>query len=168
MKELYDFFFTGNLFWKIVLLFWSLLASLFTSAQVSEIPNYTPKDIELHNTIVKMDSIFFNAYNNCDIETQRKLIDEDLEFYHDNGGLATSKEEILAALKKNICNKVTRTLTKGSIEVYPIPGYGAVQMGYHKFFNKLEPNAKSVPSKFVTIWKKGNNTWTITRVISLH
>ena len=168
MKQLTDFFFDGNLFWKIVVYFWSLLTSLFTQAQVNEIQPYEAKDVKLHQEIVKMDSIFFNAYNTCNLKVQEELISEDLEFYHDNGGLSTSKKDLLAALKKNICNKVKRTLIKGSTEVYAIPGYGAVQMGYHKFFNKLEPNQKSIPSRFVTLWKKEKNKWTITRVISLH
>ncbi|KAB1160056.1 nuclear transport factor 2 family protein [Tenacibaculum aiptasiae] len=115
-----------------------------------------------------MDSIYFNAYNTCDMKTQANIIDEDIEFFHDKAGLATSKKELLEALEKNICGKVTRTLIKGSIEVYPIENYGAVQIGYHKFFNKQESNQKSIPSKFINIWKKENNNWKITRVISLH
>jgi hypothetical protein len=71
-------------------------------------------------------------------------------------------------LKTNICGKVTRELIKGSIEVYPINNYGVVQMGYHKFYNNQEPDAISNPSKFVTIWKKDNENWKMTRIISLH
>lgn len=168
MKTFFDFFFDGNFFWKIVLFIWSLLTSLFSFSQTDQIPTYQPKDQALHNEIVKMDSLFFNAYNTCDLKTQEAIIDEDLEFYHDKGGLSTSKKEILASLKRNICNKVTRTLIKSSSEVYAIPNYGAIQIGYHKFFNKLEPNATSKPSKFITIWKKTKDKWTITRVVSLH
>ncbi|WP_298507878.1 nuclear transport factor 2 family protein [uncultured Kordia sp.] len=129
---------------------------------------YVPIDQELYNTIVKLDKRFFDAYNTCDMETQAELISEDIEFFHDKGGLATSKTQILESLKNNICDKVTRTLVEGSIEVYPINGYGAVQMGTHKFFNKQEPDAKSIPSKFVTIWKNDNGTWTMTRIVSTH
>lgn len=168
MKQLFDFFFKGNFLLKLLILIWSFLTSFFSSAQIGEIPLYKAKNIKLHKEIVKMDSIFFNAYNTCDIKTQASILNKDLEFFHDKGGLSTSKEEILSSLKKNICNKVTRHLIKGSIEVYNIPNYGAIQMGYHKFHNKLEPNAKSNPGRFITIWKKENNKWTITRVVSLH
>jgi hypothetical protein len=129
---------------------------------------YTPVDQELYNTIVALDKRFFDAYNTCDMETQAELISEDIEFFHDKGGLSTSKTQIIEALKNNICDKVTRTLIEGSIEVYPIKGYGAVQMGEHKFFNKLEPDAKSIPSKFVTIWKNDNGNWVMTRIVSTH
>jgi len=146
----------------------ALLMSYIAFGQINEIPKYEIKDLKLYNEIVKMDSIYFNAYNTCDMETQAKIYDEDLELFHDKGGLATSKSDILKSLKENICNKVTRTLIKGSVEVYPIKNYGAIQFGYHKFYNKEEPNAKSIPSKFVVIWKNKNNSWKITKVISLH
>jgi ketosteroid isomerase-like protein len=123
---------------------------------------------KLHDTIMELDSIFFTAYNNCDLETQAKLISEDLEFYHDQGGLNTSKSELMASMKKNICGKVSRELVAGSIEVSEIPGFGAVQIGMHKFYNNQEPNAISKPGRFVTLWKKTDETWQMTRVISLH
>lgn len=136
---------------------------------ISELKYYPlENEDDLYQTIVQLDSIFFAAYNNCDVEKQRELISEDLEFYHDQGGLSTSKEDILKALETNICGKVTRELVEGSIEVHAIPDYGAVQMGLHKFHNSEEPNAISKPSKFVTIWKRDDDDWQITRVISLH
>lgn len=153
---------------KFMLFIIALLMSVFAFGQINEIPKYKSSDLKLYNEIVKMDATYFNAYNTCDMETQAEIYDEDLEFFHDKGGLATSKSDILKSLKENICNKVTRTLIKGSVEVYPIKGYGAIQFGYHKFYNKEEPNAKSIPSKFVVIWKNKNNSWKITKVISLH
>ena len=145
-----------------------LLLSCLAKAQINEIPKYKSSDVKLHNEILQMDTKYFNAYNTCDMETQADIYDEDLEFFHDKGGLSTSKSDLLKALKENICNKVTRTLIKGSVEVYPIKDYGAIQIGYHKFYNKEEPNAKSIPSKFIVIWNKKNDNWKMTKVISLH
>lgn len=68
----------------------------------------------------------------------------------------------------NICGKVTRVLVKGSIEVYPIPGYGAVEIGLHRFINHEESETPSKPDKFIMIWRQTGNGWQITRVISLH
>ena len=129
---------------------------------------YVPANQELYDTIVAMDKKLFDAYNSCDMATQKALYSEDLEFYHDQGGLATSKAQVLTALENNICNKVTRTLIEGSIEVYPIKDYGAVEIGYHTFNNKNTPEAKSKASRFILIWKNDNENWTVTRVISLH
>ncbi len=168
MNSIFDFFFKGNFFIKVLTFIYTLLLSWVMNGQVQEIPNYKATDVDLYNQIVKMDSIYFTAYNTCDMKTQADIYHKDIEFFHDKGGVTTSKKELLESLEKNICGKVTRTLIKGSIEVYPIKNYGAVEIGYHKFFNNREPNAKSPPSKFIVIWKQENNQWKMTKVISLH
>ena len=129
---------------------------------------YVPADKELFDTIVAMDRKLFDAYNSCDMDTQASLYSEDLEFFHDQGGLMTSKKELLTSLENNICNKVTRTLIDGSIEVYPIKDYGAIELGYHTFNSKQEPENKSEGSRFIVVWKKQDEKWIVTRVISLH
>jgi hypothetical protein len=139
-----------------------------TEKYISSIENYTPVDKELYDEILEMDEKFFNAYNNCDLETQASIYSDRIEFFHDKGGLMTSKEQIIEGTKNNICGKVTRELIEGSVEVYPINDYGAVQIGYHKFFNNQEPDAESIPSKFIAIWQNDNGTWKMTKVISLH
>jgi hypothetical protein len=126
------------------------------------------QDKELYNTVVKLDSVFFDAYNKCDLSKQAEFYSDSIEFYHDKGGLSTSKTEILESIKKNVCGKVTRELVKGSIEVYPIPGYGAVEMGLHMFHNSQEKDHKPHSSKFIIIWQNKNGKWIISRVISLH
>lgn len=116
-----------------------------------------------------MDSVLFGAYNICDLTTMADCFSSDIEFYHDQGGLMANKDSIMAATKKNICGKVTRVLIEGSIEVYPIKGYGAIEMGQHYFINNQEPPpAHPSIGKFVHTWKKEGDKWRITRVISLH
>ena len=143
----------------LILLF--VMATTAVGAQVA-------KDSELYQHVLELDKKLFDAYNTCDIETQAKLMDEDLEFYHDMAGLATSKSDVLKSIEKNICGKVTRSLVEGSVEVHEIPGFGAVEIGMHQFFNNQEPEAESKPSRFITLWKNNQSNWTITRVISLH
>jgi hypothetical protein len=130
--------------------------------------NSYSQDADLYKTVVKLDSTFFLAYNTCDLAKQRAFYSDSIEFFHDRSGLETSKEKILAATERNICGKVTRELVKGSIEVSPLPGYGAVELGMHMFHNKQEPNPNPHQSRFVIIWKNNNGNWTITKVISLH
>lgn len=129
---------------------------------------YTPINKELYNVIVALDKEYFDAYNSCDMEKQKSLYSENLEFFHDKGGVSTSKQDVLTAIEENICGKVTRTLLEGSIEVYPIKDYGAIEIGYHKFYNNQEPNAKSKANKFILVWKNEDGKWLITKVISLH
>lgn len=128
---------------------------------------YTPESQEVYDVIVSMDKKFFDAYNTCDIPIADSLLSEDIEFYHDLGGLSTSKTQLMDGLKNNICGKVTRVLQEGSIEVYPIKNYGAVQMGKHGFYNRSEKN-KIKYAKFVHIWRLEHGSWRLTRVVSLH
>ncbi|MCE2733132.1 MAG: nuclear transport factor 2 family protein [Chryseotalea sp.] len=123
----------------------------------------------LYDSIVTMDKLWEDAYNNCKMDVMEDIISEDLEFYHDQGGLLTSKQKLNEALQQNICGKVNRILMQGSLEVYPIKGYGAVEMGMHAFYNSKEkiPNDLHY-AKFVHIWKREKSKWRITRVISLH
>ncbi len=126
------------------------------------------QDTELHRTIAKLDSTFFHAYNTCDMATQEAFFADKIEFFHDRSGLDTSKQNILANTKKYICGRVTRELVKGSLEVSPLPGYGAVEVGMHKFYNNQEKDAISRPSRFIIIWHNEHGKWKITKVISLH
>jgi Domain of unknown function (DUF4440) len=150
----------------------ALVVSLFTSvsalAQSQDVYVYKPESQELYNTIVHMDSVYFNAYNSCDMDKQAAIYADSIEFYHDGSGLETSKKDLLTAIKNNICSKVTRVLVKGSIEVYQIPNFGAVEIGLHRFINHAENNHVSRPDKFIIIWRHRNGQWQMTRVISLH
>jgi hypothetical protein len=133
--------------------------------------NYHPVDQQLYDTIVRLDSLFFAAYNTCSVnlDTYASFYADSLEFYHDAGGFSNSKQYTVDATKKNICGKVTRELVKGSIEVYPIKDFGAVEMGLHMFHNNQEPPPKHPKiSRFIVIWHHTDIGWKISRVISLH
>jgi ketosteroid isomerase-like protein len=159
-----------NLFTRIctALLFVPIFGMLPTTATAQE--KYVPDDPALYKAIVRLDSIFFDAYNHCDtkLAAYGAFYAEDLEFYHDKGGLMQSKKDVVDATKKNICGKVTRHLKPGSIEVYPIKDWGAIEIGMHQFHNKAEPDAVPHDSKFIVFWKNNNGDWKITKVVSLH
>ena len=128
--------------------------------------NKTAQD-SLYETIVKLDSTVFEAYNNCRMDIYASFFSEDLEFYHDKAGLSRSKEDMVESIKKYICGKVNREIVQGSIEVSAIPGFGAIEIGKHRFHNLVEKST-SQPGNFVVVWQHQNNEWKITRVISLH
>lgn len=157
---------------QLLTLFISILIAGHTSAQEAKSDRFVPADYvpaahQLYQTIVRLDSVYFDTYNNCNMAKMDSLTAEDIEFYHDRGGLETSKKNLLEAIHQNICGKVTRILAKGSIEVYEIPGYGAVEFGCHSFHNNAE-SLTSTPSKFVIMWRLKDRKWQITRVVSLH
>ena len=137
------------------------------SASITAYAQDKPKS-ELYRTIARMDSVYFNAYNNCDMDTQGRIYSDSIEFYHDGSGLESSKKDLLKVIKENICGKVTRELVPGSLEVYPLPGFGAVEIALHRFINHAEHDHVSEPSRFIVIWRHRDGKWQITRVISTH
>lgn len=73
---------------------------------------------ELDSAITALDAALFDAYNRCDLEKFASFIDENVEFYHDQGGVTLGKVALTDSVKKNICGKVTRELVPGSLKVY--------------------------------------------------
>jgi len=124
-------------------------------------------NLGLYNEITHMDSIVFNAFNTRNVDKFKTLFTEDLEFYHDKGGL-TNYEHTIDFLKNTaeINNQLKRELVKGSLEVYPIPGYGAMEIGEHTFCHIENGKQECGTFKFVHIWQKKNGEWKISRVVS--
>jgi len=122
---------------------------------------------DLYKEIFHMDSVLFNAFNSRDIDQFKNLFTADLEFYHDKGGL-TNYEYTINSLKATAAlnNQLKRELIKGSLEVYPIPGYGAMEIGAHTFCHFENGKQDCGTFKFVHIWKKNNGEWQIARVVS--
>jgi len=56
-----------------------------------------PESLELYNTIVHMDSVYFNAYNTCDMDKQAAIYADSIEFYHDGSGLETLKKDVISS-----------------------------------------------------------------------
>src|SRR5215469_15503485 len=122
-------------------------------------------DHELAQAITLLDKQLFDAYNTCDIDKLGAMVADDLEFYHDKTGLAVGRQVFVDAIKNNICGKVTRELVPGTLEVYPIADYGAVEIGVHRFHHPGEPGNIG-EAKFITLWHQKDGKWLVTRVIS--
>ena len=140
------------------------LCGMVADAQTTAQPAMPPD--ELFKTVQALDTKLFEAYNHCDLATLGTMVADDLEFYHDQTGLSVGKDLFLSAIKQNICGKVQRTLLSDTLEVYPLKGYGAVEIGIHRFTHPGHPEERPGEAKFVTLWQNKNGEWKITRAIS--
>lgn len=121
----------------------------------------------LVRTVAGLDTVFFDAFNACDLQALGGLVAEDLEFFHDNDGLSVGKQAFLDSTRKNICGKMRRDLVPGSLEVYRLGDYGALEMGVHRFHHPGRDDTEPVgEGKFVIIWQRSNGAWKMTRTIS--
>jgi len=146
-----------------------LMAGTLVRVEAQAVPalDAIKSDAELTRAISTLDTQLFDAYNNCDIDKLGSLVVDDLEFYHDKTGLMVGKQPFLVAIKNNICGKVRRELVKGSLEVYPLKGYGAVEIGVHRFYHPGTQDHDVVgEAKFVQLWQYKDGAWKVSRVIS--
>jgi Domain of unknown function (DUF4440) len=122
---------------------------------------------ELDKAMTALDTALFDAYNRCELEKFASFLADNVEFYHDRGGVTLGKEALTESVKKNICGKVTRELVPGTLQVYPMKGYGAVEMGVHRFHHPAHEDTEPVgEGKFIHLWQYKDGAWKITRVIS--
>src|SRR4026209_587672 len=65
--------------------------------------------------ILHLDSAFWNAYNNCDSTHFKDFLSDDVEFYHDKGGVTTNAKSLIEALNKNICGNAASRLRRQAV-----------------------------------------------------
>ncbi len=127
----------------------------------------SPSNDPLFQEILTMDSLLFTAFNNRDVAAMGDIFDKDLEFFHDKTGLTGYERnlEMLGGLVNNP-KAPTRTLHRESMEVYPLPGYGAIQSASHRFCHLENGEMDCGTFKFVHIWQKKEEGWKLVRVVS--
>ena len=137
------------------------------------VESFAQKSGELYNTISKLDSTFFKALNECNLEKYESFLAFDYEFYHDKQGLTVSKQSEMESMnlfcgEQKERQQIKRILIKESLEVYPIANYGAVENGEHIFHLVIDKNTSKPISKakFTSIWRFDNNEWKLARTIS--
>jgi hypothetical protein len=124
----------------------------------------------LFDELARMDSAMFDAsFVACDAEKANAIFADDVEFYHDKDGFS-SGEQVRENTRRLTAScparqGVTRTVVPGSLRVYPIAGYGAAQVGVHRFDERGA--ATSMVARFVHVWRMQATKWRLARVLSL-
>jgi ketosteroid isomerase-like protein len=135
-------------------------------------PTTNQPEAALRDNILALDKAFFDAFNACDLETWRRYLAEDIEFYQDNDDVTTTRDALERSFKSrcgtNNVSKLRRELLLDTVEIHPIKGFGAVQLGTHRFWKVTagEPDQLMATPKFVHLWRNKDGAWQITRVIS--
>src|SRR5258705_7077323 len=114
-------------------IFYSTLCIIILAARSAPVFAQTEQQ-KLTATILHLDSAFWNAYNNCDTAHFKDFVTDDVEFYHDKGGITSSAAALIESLDKNICGNANQRLRReavtGSVKVYPMQNgneiYGAI------------------------------------------
>lgn len=147
----------------------ALLLLVLPAAAIRAQTRQSAPDDSLFRQVASLDGRLFDAYNTCNLEAFASFFVEDVEFYHDKGGLTRGRQALLDSLEKNICGKTRRDLIPGTLEVHPMDGYGALQIGAHRFCDATAKQCDDTSGgvgKFIHLWQNSNGRWQITRVIS--
>ena len=123
----------------------------------------------LVTTVSKLDAALFDSFNHCaspeQLQKHADFFDPDVEFYHDKGGVTWSRRDYIANTKNNVCGKFRRELIAGSLQIFPIKDYGAIEQGRQKFC-WLESGKCFGEAQFLILWRHLDNRWVVTRVFS--
>jgi hypothetical protein len=124
-------------------------------------------DKYLFNKIKTLDSLMFDTYNHQNLPKMKTFYTADLEWYQDNDGLLkyeTVFNNFRTLFDKK--DKLTRELVTGTLEVIPIKGFGAIEIGQHRFKHMENGKLEIGTFRFIMTWKNVNGNWKISRVLS--
>jgi len=126
--------------------------------------------------ILQKDNLFWDSYNRCDTTNYRQYFSDDVEFYHDKGGITRGVESMAMSVKKNLCSnsdfRVRREVVKGTVKFFPMKNsgviYGAILSGDHLFYvsEKGKPTRLDGRASFTHLWLLRDNVWKMERILS--
>jgi ketosteroid isomerase-like protein len=149
---------------------------LFLSPLAAQTAGPAPTQ-QLTDEIARADEALFAAFfDRCDIEALKNMVTDDFEMIHDKGGrVAASGKEFIANIERTCARQKTgedyrarRELIPGSLKVYPVNNYGAIEIGEHRFYQLLpgKPEKLVEVALFTQVWKKEQSGWKLARVLS--
>jgi hypothetical protein len=152
---------------KSILLSATLLLSLTMIREA-----YAQQNDDLTRTILSLDSVFWQAYNRCDVEKMETFFTKDVEFYHDKGGLTVTADSLFKSIRKGLCGnenwRLRREVIPGTLKVYPLNNYGAILSGEHLFYINEKGKEEHLDgiARFTHVWRFSDNQWKMHRVLS--
>ncbi|HAA17137.1 MAG TPA: hypothetical protein DCE41_37655 [Cytophagales bacterium] len=129
-------------------------------------------DYDSLRPVWQADSLFWEAYNACDVAGMMQFVAEDFEFYHDRGGLTEDKGVFETGLENGLCAesgyRTRRVAVPNSLVVHPVPGHGAIMEGDHLFYERAPGGQEYLAGKarFTHVWVNQAGQWQMTRVLS--
>jgi Domain of unknown function (DUF4440) len=145
-------------------------------AQTNTLPPI-PEGTALTKAVHAADNEFFALFfTGCEPEKLRGMVSETLEFYHDKGGLvARGGNDFVNQYAKNCEGRKApdawrsrRELVVESLHVDPVPGFGAMEVGEHLFYERQGDGPERLAGRagFAMVWQWDGGTWRLHRVLS--
>ncbi len=145
------------------------LLALAVPAVAAESSIGTDDDPSLFATILARDTAAFDDFNHCAdparLQRHAAHFAEDVEFYHDTGGVTWDRDTMLANTARYACGNYRRERVEGTFRVHPVKDFGAIAQGTHRFCQTATGSCDGL-AEFTMIWRQQDGQWRITRVLS--
>ena len=140
-------------------------------------PVALPQGPALTEAIRTRDAQLFElAFLGCDPERLRAMLTPDFEMYHDRDGVVARNADAFVADYARTCHerqapnawRSRRALVDSSLNVHPVPGYGAIEDGVHVFYERRGDGPERLVgrARFTQLWSLTPDGWRLSRVFS--
>lgn len=150
------------------------------AAPTAAAPVTIPPQGELVAQITQADADLFRLFfeGPCDVPRFSRMISDDIEFYHDKGGFNVRKPADFVAMFEKRCGDLKdpttwrsrRVLVASSLHVDPIPGWGAMEVGDHLFYERHGATGEEKlvgKASFAMVWVlDSQGKWRVSRILS--
>lgn len=149
-----------------------VLGLLLASAPVVTIP----QGAALTEAVSARDTaLFTQMFDRCEPEKLRAMVTDDVEMYHDRGGVIARDANAFVADHAKSCAAWTagswrsrRELESDTLTVDSIPGYGAIEDGWHRFYERKGDGPERLVgrARFTLVWALTADGWKLSRALS--
>jgi hypothetical protein len=152
------------------------LALLAPAALAEDATVVLPDAAALREQVAARDLAFFDVqFEKCEPAAMRAMLTDDVEFFHDKGGLIKGADAFVAMYTK-MCTerqppdawRSRRKLVEGTLHVDPVPGFGAIETGEHTFHERKGEGPQKLVgrAKFAIVWQLAPDGWRMSRILS--
>ena len=136
-----------------------------------------PQGEALATALTARDAEFFSlVFDGCDPERLAAMLTPDFEMYHDRDGVVARSSEVFVRQYGENCVarqapdawRSRRELVTATLNVHPVPGFGAIEDGEHLFYERPGdgPEHLAGRARFTQLWQLTPEGWRLARVFS--
>ena len=154
-----------------------LFPFILAAVQAAATPPALPQGPALTEAIRARDAALFAlVFEACAPDRLRAMVTPDFEMYHDRDGVvATSAEAFVSDYARSCTERQApnawrsrRELVAATLNVHPVPNYGAIEDGEHVFYERRGDGPERLVgrARFTQAWQLAADGWRLARVFS--
>ena len=136
-----------------------------------------PTGGDLRTAVAAADAALFKTFfEECAPAKLDTMLTPDFEMYHDREGVVARDSKSFVALYTKQCEakkapdawRSRRELVADSLNVEPVPGFGAIEEGDHVFYERQGDGPEKLVGRahFVQLWQLTSTGWRLSHVLS--